>query len=144
MFFRILRKSILTRKGKVVISLIAIIMGVSIPSAMLNVSLDINEKIGVEFRKFGANLLVVPKSDTIQVGIGDISLSSVTDQQYINETDIYKIKTINWSRNILGYAPFLYQVVSVRAKGSSEDQRVVLTGTWFEKNTTLEGGEIFT
>ena len=139
MFFRILKKSLAARKGKVIICMIAIIMGASIPSAMLNVSLDINEKIGAEFRKFGANLLVVPKSDTINVGIGDISLSSVTDQQYINETDIYKIKTINWSRNVLGYAPFLYQVISVKAKTSSEEQRVVLTGTWFEKNTTLEG-----
>lgn len=145
MFFRLLRKSILTRKSKVTISMIAIIMGVSIPSAMLNVSLDINEKIGFEFRKFGANLLVVPKTDTIQVGIGDIGLSSVTDQQYINETDIYRIKTINWSRNVLGYAPFLYQVVSVKTKANSEEQRVVLTGTWFEKNTTLEKeGIIFT
>ncbi|MHA2224689.1 MAG: ABC transporter permease [Candidatus Hodarchaeales archaeon] len=142
MFLRILRKSLVTRKGKVVISIIAIIMGASIPSAMLNVSLDINEKIGTEFRKFGANLLVVPKSDTIDVGIGDISLSSVTDQQYINETDIYKIKTINWSRNVLGYAPFLYQVISASANG--QEQQVVLTGTWFDKNTTLEdGNEIF-
>ncbi|MFX0119354.1 MAG: ABC transporter permease [Promethearchaeota archaeon] len=145
MFFRILRKSILTRKGKVTISTIAIIMGASIPSTMLNVSLDINEKIGLEFRKFGANLLVVPKTDTIQLGIGDISLSSVTDQQYINETDIYKIKTINWSRNVLGYAPFLYQVISVKGELNSEERRVVLTGTWFEKNTTLEEKEtIFT
>ncbi|MHA2247267.1 MAG: hypothetical protein ACXADY_20140, partial [Candidatus Hodarchaeales archaeon] len=145
MFFRILKKSLAVRKGKVIICMIAIIMGASIPSALLNVSLDINEKIGVEFRKFGANLLVVPKSDTINVGIGDISLSSVTNQQHINETDIYKIKTINWSRNILGYAPFLYQVISAETKANSEEQQIVLTGTWFEKNTTLEeGGEIFT
>ena len=140
MFFRILRKSLSKRKGKVIISMIAIIMGASIPSAMLNVSLDINGKISAEFRKFGANLLVVPKSDTIDVGIGDISLSSVTDQQYINETDIYKIKSINWSRNVLGYAPFLYQVISVKAKANSVEQQVVLTGTWFLKNTTLEEG----
>ena len=119
-------------------------MGASIPSAMLNVSLDINEKIGTEFRKFGANLLVVPESDTINVGIGDISLSSVTNQQYINETDIYKIKTINWSKNILGYAPFLYQVIMVKSISTNEEQQAVLTGTWFEKNTTLEGeGGIF-
>ncbi|UCE13918.1 MAG: ABC transporter permease [Candidatus Heimdallarchaeota archaeon] len=124
--------------------MIAIIMGASIPSAMLNVSLDINEKIGAEFRKFGANLLVVPKSDTIEIGIGDISLSSVKDQQYINESDIYKIKTINWSKNVFGYAPFLYQVVSAKAKTNGEEQQVVLTGTWFEKNISLEEGEIFT
>jgi len=142
MFIRILRKSFEQRKGKVIIAIIAIVMGASIPSAMLTVSLDINEKIGTEFRKFGANLLVVPKSDTIDVGIGDISLSSVTDQRYINETDIYKIKTINWSRNVLGYAPFLYQIIEAKAKG--QEQQVVLAGTWFEKNTTLEGGETFT
>lgn len=138
MFFRILRKSLQKRKGKVAISIIAVIMGASIPSAMLTVSLDINGKINYEFRKFGANLLVVPESDTIDVGIGDISLSSVTDQRYINETDINKIKSINWSRNILGYAPFLYQVIS--AETSEESQQVVLVGTWFDKNTSLEDG----
>lgn len=142
MFFRILRKSFEQRKGKVIIAIIAVIMGASIPSAMLTVSLDINEKIGTEFRKFGANLLVVPESDTIDVGIGGISLGSVTDQRYINETDIYKIKTINWSRNVLGYAPFLYQIIEAKANGQS--QQVVLAGTWFEKNTTLEDGETFT
>jgi putative ABC transport system permease protein len=116
-------------------------MGASIPSAMLTVSLDIDEKINYEFRKFGANLLVVPKSDTIDVGIGDVSLSSVTDQRYINETDIYKIKTISWARNVLGYAPFLYQVVT--AEAFNEQQQVVLVGTWFEKNTTLDDGRAF-
>ena len=117
-------------------------MGVSIPAAMFTVSFDINHKIGLEFRKFGANLLIVPETDTIDVGIGDISLSSVTTQHYINETDIYKIKTINWSKNIQGYAPFLYQIVTAEAKGL--EQQVVLTGTWFERNTTLNDGSTFT
>ncbi len=141
MFLLMLRKSLLKRKGKVIISIIAVIMGASIPSAMLTVSLDVNEKINYEFRKFGANLLIVPKSDTIDVGIGDVSLSSVTDQRFINETDIYDIKTINWSRNILGYAPFLYQIVT--AESDNEQQQVVLTGTWFAKNTTLDDGRNF-
>jgi len=141
MFFRILKKSILKRKGKVIIAIIAVIMGVSIPAAMLAVSLDINEKINYEFRKFGANLLIVPKSDKINVGIGDVSLSSVTDQKFINETDIYKIKTINWSKNILGYTPFLYQVVDAEVSGL--EQSLVLVGTWFDRSTVLENGDLF-
>ena len=141
MFLRILSKSISKRKSKIIIAVVAIIMGASIPAAMFTVSFDINSKIGLEFRKFGANLLIVPESDTIDVGIGDISLSSVTNQQYINEEDIYKIKAINWSRNIQGYAPFLYQVITAEAKG--QEQQVVLTGTWFDKNTTLDDGTIF-
>ena len=117
-------------------------MGASIPSAMLTVSVDMNSKIGAEFRKFGANLIIVPRSDTINVGFGDVSLSSITDQHYINENDIYKVKDINWSKNILGYAPFLYQVVDAKSEEALE-QQVVLTGTWFEKNTTLEAGTTF-
>ncbi len=142
MFLRIISKSLSKRKGRIIIAVLAVVMGVSIPAAMFTVSLDINHKIGLEFRKFGANLLIVPESDTIPVGIGDISLSSVSNQQYINETDIYKIKTINWSKNIQGYAPFLYEVISAQAKG--QEQQVVLTGTWFEKNTTLLDGTTFT
>ncbi|MHA1978726.1 MAG: ABC transporter permease [Candidatus Hodarchaeales archaeon] len=142
MFFRILSKSLSKRKGRVIIAILAVIMGVSIPAAMFTVSFDINNKIGLEFRKFGANLLIVPESDIIDVGIGDISLSSVSNNQYINETEIYRIKSINWSKNIQGYAPFLYQVITAEAKG--QEQQVVLTGTWFEKNTTLNDGTIFT
>ncbi|MHA1996351.1 MAG: hypothetical protein ACW97Z_17610, partial [Candidatus Hodarchaeales archaeon] len=112
MFLRILGKSLSKRKGRIIIAILAVIMGVSLPAAMFTVSFDIDKKISLEFRKFGANLLIVPETDTIDVGIGDISLSSVSNQNYINETDIYKIKTINWSKNIQGYAPFLYQVIT--------------------------------
>ena len=141
MFLRILRKSFSRRKGKIAIAIIAVIIGAAIPSALLMVSMDVTEKVNLEFRKFGANLLLVPKSDTIEVGIGNINFGSVTDQRYINETDLYKIKTISWSKNILGYAPQLYQV----AKAETEDdaQNVVLVGTWFQKDTYLEDGTVF-
>ncbi|MHA2109525.1 MAG: ABC transporter permease [Candidatus Hodarchaeales archaeon] len=141
MFLRILGKSLSKRKGRIIIAILAVIMGVSLPAAMFTVSFDIDKKISLEFRKFGANLLIVPETDTIDVGIGDISLSSVSNQNYINETDIYKIKTINWSKNIQGYAPFLYQVITAITAGHK--QQVVLSGTWFEKNTTLSDGSIF-
>jgi putative ABC transport system permease protein len=142
MLQRIFKKSLQRRKGRIILAIIAVLMGASIPSAMLTVSVDMNTKIGAEFRKFGANLIIVPKSDTINVGFGDVSLSSITDQHYINENDIYKVKDINWSKNILGYAPFLYQVVDAKSEEALE-QQVVLTGTWYEKNTTLEAGTTF-
>lgn len=72
MFFRILRKSISKRKTRIAIAVVSVIMGASIASALLSVSLDISEKVNIEFRKFGANLLVIPKSDTINVGVGGV------------------------------------------------------------------------
>jgi len=143
MFFRILGKSFIKRKGSIAIALIAVIVGAAVPAAMFTVSMDVEENVNYEFRKFGANLLLVPRSDTIDIGIGGISFGSVTEQKYINETDISKIKTISWADNILGYAPSLYQVVNVNTARNNEEQKVVLIGTWFKKDTLLDSGKVF-
>lgn len=110
-------------------------MGAAIATALLSVSLDVSEKVGYEFRKYGANLMVVPKSDTIEVGFPGVDFGSVTEQRYINESDLWKIKTIFWRNNVLGFAPFLYQVVSV-GEGLNE-QNVVLAGTYFNKDIEI-------
>ena len=141
MFFRMLSRSFSKRKGKMAIAIVAVMMGASITSALLTVSYDINEKMNYEFRRFGANLLVIPSSDTIDVGIGAFGFGAVTEQKYINESDLYKIKTISWADNVLGYAPFLYQVVTVGS--GDEAQSVVLAGTWFSMPTVLEDGTPF-
>jgi putative ABC transport system permease protein len=77
MFFRILGKSILKRKSRIAIAIIAVIMGAATTTALLSVSLDVNEKVSYEFRKYGANLVVVPKSDTIDVGFPGVNIGSV-------------------------------------------------------------------
>ena len=99
MFLRILRKSLLKRKSRIVIAIVSVIMGAAVATALLSVSLDVSEKVGVEFRKYGANLLVVPKSYTIEVGFPGVDFGSVTEQRYINESDLWKIKTIFWGNN---------------------------------------------
>jgi len=141
MFLRILAKSISKRKGKIAIAVIAVMMGASVTTALLTVSLDVNEKMNYEFRKFGANLLLLPQSDTISVGIGQFGFGAVTEQKYINQSDLYKIKTIYWAKNVLGYAPFLYQAVTL--ENGNETSVAILTGTWFEKDTILEDGTLF-
>jgi putative ABC transport system permease protein len=131
----ILGKSFSRRKGKIAIAIIAVIMGAAIPSAMFTVSLDISEKVSYEFRKYGANLILVPKSDTIQVGFPGVEFGAVTEQNMINESDLWKIKTISWRNNVLGFAPSLYQVVK-SGEGTNE-QRMVLVGTYFNKEVEI-------
>jgi len=135
MFMRILGKSFSRRKGKIAIAIIAVIMGAAIPSAMFTVSLDISEKVSLEFRKYGANLILVPKSDTIEVGFPGVEFGAVTEQNMIDESDLWKIKTISWRNNVLGFAPSLYQVVK-SGEGTNE-QRMVLMGTYFNKEIEI-------
>jgi len=141
MFLRILRKSLSKRKSRIAIAVISVIMGAAIATALLSVYFDVGEKVGYEFRKYGANLMVVPESDTIEVGFPGVDFASVTEQRYINESDLGKIKTISWSQNVLGFAPFLYQVVSI-GEGQDE-QRVVLAGTYFNKDVEVPDSPIF-
>jgi putative ABC transport system permease protein len=139
MFLKILGKSLAKRKSRVIIATLAVIMSASIASTLFSISTTIEAKIGEELRKFGANIIVLPRSDTIEVGLPGINFGSVTEQRYINETDLWKIKNItNWNANVLGYAPFLYQVVSISRNNKTRD--VVLSGTYFRRGTSSPGG----
>jgi putative ABC transport system permease protein len=131
MFMRVLGKSLARRKSRVAMAVLAVLLGASVSSALLTTSFSMSEKLSTQFRNFGANIIVQPRSDTIEVGLPGISFGSVTEQRYINESELWKIKRIqNWSANVLGFAPFLYEVVTVEAGGQA--RQVVLTGTYFE------------
>jgi putative ABC transport system permease protein len=131
MFTRILAKSLAKRRSRVALAVLAVVMGASMASALLTTSYSINEKLASEFRQFGANIMVLPRSETIDVGLPGISLGSVTEQRYISESALWNIKKIqNWSANVLGYAPFLYQVVNARSGAAA--QQLVLAGTYFD------------
>jgi len=135
MFLRILRKSLSKRKSRIAIAVISVIIGAAIATALLSVSFDITEKVGYEFRKYGANLMIAPQSDTIEVGFPGVDFGSVTEQRYINESDLWKIKTIYWRNNVLGFTPLLYQVV--RVGEDVNEQNVVLVGTYFNKDVEI-------
>jgi putative ABC transport system permease protein len=127
MLLRILGKSLLKRKSRVAIAIVAVMMGASITGALVTTSMNVKEKVGLEFRQYGANILLVPKTESIPVSIGDVDYGAVTEQRYLEESDLPKIKEISWAKNVLGYAPYLYSVVTV------ENQKTVLSGVWFDQ-----------
>ncbi|MDD5503521.1 MAG: ABC transporter permease [Candidatus Thermoplasmatota archaeon] len=155
MFGRILFRSMAKHKGRVALAVVSIIVGVSIASALVSVSSGIEEKIAAEFKAYGANILIVPKSETLQVQIGSINYGSVTEQKYINESDLsalsslgtttYEGKIVNVTDRILGYAPYFYTVVGIKG------QNAVFVGTnfssvrrispWWSVNGTWANGD---
>ncbi len=136
MLMRILGKSLARRRGRIAIAIVSVVMGAAVATALMAVSMDIEEQVGAEFRKYGANLIIVPQSDTIEVGFPGVDFGSVTEQGYIEEDDIWRIKRISWRNNVLGFAPFLYQVVS--ATSAAATSNLVMAGTYFERDVTIE------
>lgn len=137
MFWRMLKRSF-TRglKGKL-LAIVTIAFGASVAAAMLNLMLDVGDKINRELKSYGANLVVEPNLETLPLEIGGIDFDPLGKRAYLNEEDLPKVKTIFWSFNIVGFTPFLE--ASARLNGS--DPPVPVSGTWFERSLTAPTGE---
>lgn len=51
------------RKSRMLIALFAIIVGTAVISGLISVYYDISIKMGMEFRSYGANLILTPGPD---------------------------------------------------------------------------------
>ena len=107
MFLRLLFESFRRQKRRKSVALLAIALGMSIATAMIAVGNDIGDKINQELRSLGANLVITPIEDTLDVNIGGVNLKPASEGAFIPEQDLIKIKGIFWGHNIKGYAPFL-------------------------------------
>ena len=116
-------------------------LGVAVATAMIAVATDIGDKMNRELRSFGANLVVYPEEDTLDVEIGGVNLKPISEGTYLKEADLPKIKTIFWRHNIVGFAPFL--PVQGEISSAGKKQAAELVGTYFSKTLTA-GKETFT
>jgi putative ABC transport system permease protein len=91
-------------------------------------------------RTLGANLVVTPQEDSLDVEIGGVNLKPPTDGAFLSEADLPKIKGIFWHNNITAFAPVLSVKAVMQHEGKSEDVSVV--GTYFDK-TLLYGKQEF-
>jgi putative ABC transport system permease protein len=58
MYFRMLRRAAMLRKGQAAAAIAAIAVAAAAATAMLNLYVDVQAKLRTEFRKFGANIVV--------------------------------------------------------------------------------------
>jgi putative ABC transport system permease protein len=138
MFVRLVYESFRRQKRRKLLAGAAITLGVGVATAMIAVATDIGDKISRELRSYGANLVVTPQEDTLDVVIGGINLKPPSDGGYLNEADIPKIKGMFWRNNIVGIAPMLPATAEI--EGSS---KVSLLGTYFSKSLAF-GKQNFT
>ena len=133
MFPRIVYESFRRQARRKLLAGIAITLGVAVATAMIAVATDIGDKINRELRSYGANLVVTPQEDTLDVEVGGVNLKPPSDGAFLNEADLPKIRGTFWHHNIVGFSPML--PVTVKIAGSEKD--VTLLGTYFNKKLTF-------
>lgn len=153
MFARLVYESFRRQKRRKLLAGTAIALGATVATAMIGVAADIGDKMNRELRTIGANLVITPQEDSLDVEIGGVNLKPPSDGAYLNESDLPKIKGTFWHNNITGFAPMLPVVVAVPSnvsvngaastRGDARRTPVTLLGTYFAKQLSF-GKETFT
>ena len=141
MFWRMIRKSVFRQKGKMFMVAFTIALGTSLAVAMLNVMLDVGDKINQELKTYGANINVIPRGASLLDDLYGIQEGAGVSDKYLNEDELGKIKTIFWAFNIVDFAPYLTTRTEISGADAAAGTEVKLVGTWFNKSLELPTGE---
>lgn len=131
-FLRMVFQSFWRQKGKMAMIAFTIALGASLATAMLNVMFGVGDKVNQELKTYGANIRVVPQTASL---LSDMYGIDEGTEQYLEEDELGKIKTIFWAFNIVDFAPYLTSDVSLNG------QKVSIIGTWFNHHLSLSTGE---
>jgi putative ABC transport system permease protein len=137
MFARLVYESFRRQTRRKALVAVAVTFGAAVSTAMIGIATGIGDKITHELRNYGANLIVTPDSDSLDVQIGSVNLKPASGGAYLDEGALPQIRGIFWGNNIAAFAPEL--PVNVNAGG----HEVTLVGTYFSKTLTL-GKDQFT
>jgi putative ABC transport system permease protein len=120
------------RKAKAAFVLAGLLIGVSTVVALLSLSTAMRNDINHKLEMYGANILIVPKTENLSLSYGGLSLGGVSfDMQKIKEADLEKIHDIKNAKNLAAVGPIVLGPVNIA------EQRVLLAGIDFMAFNTL-------
>ena len=103
-FLRMIFYSLLRRRLRMLVALIAVAVGVTVYR-------EVPQQLGREFRAYGANLILTPKNG----------------EEVFDEKNLKKVEEILKNEEVIGIAPFLYEKLEINK------QYILTGGTNFEE-----------
>ena len=107
MFVRLVYESFRRQTRRKLLVAIAVTFGAAVSTAMIGIATGIGDKISHELRNYGANLVVTPEEDSLDVQIGSVNLKPASSGAYLDESALSQIKGIFWGNNIAAFTPEL-------------------------------------
>ena len=97
MFFKMIFASLIRRRSRMIIALLAIAIGSTVLSGLLTIYYDIPRQMGTIFRSYGANMIFIPENDNLKI-----------TKEMVDE-----IKSKIESEKVIGFAPYIYVMAKV-------------------------------
>lgn len=116
-------QNLLRRKRKTVFMLIGLIIGVATVVSMMTLIDGMTGDINYKLNKYGANILIVPKTENLTLSYGGLTLGGVSfEMQEIQEKSLERIQTIEYADEVAAIGPMVLGVVTAAT------HRVLLAG----------------
>ena len=109
LFMRMITASLVRRRSRMLVALLAIAVGATILSGLVTIYYDVPRQMGAEFRNYGANMILVSS------GEGDFNTAAVEESLSFIRSD-----------QLVGVAPYRYETVRIH------EQPIVAAGTDME------------
>ena len=121
------------RKGKVLFLIVGLTIGITTVVTLISITRMMNEDISKKLDEFGANILIIPRSDDLSLSYGGMGIGGVAiDAQTLRDSDVPKIRQIEVRENISTVSPKLIGVMEI------EKKKVPLMGVHFEEESRLK------
>jgi putative ABC transport system permease protein len=126
-------KNLLRRKTKAAFILAGLVIGVATVVAVISLADTMTRDINHTLEKYGANILVVPRTDNLTLSYGGMTLGGVSfEMQPINQSQLSEIDTIKNAANIAAVGPIV--LGTIRLGG----QAALLAGVDFKSTAILK------
>ena len=87
MFFRMLRQSFVEGRRRKILMVITVTLAASLITTLFQLSVGVGDKMAKELKSYGANIRVVPKSESILREAGGGVHNPLDDQDFLEERD---------------------------------------------------------
>ncbi len=126
-------KNLIRRKGKALFVLAGLVIGVSTVVGIISFVEAMTSDINHKLEKYGANILIVPRTENLTLTYGGLSLGGVSfEMQEIRQEELARVGSIKNARNIAALGPLVLGVVKV------DSHKVLLAGVDFKASTILK------
>ena len=125
--------NIIRRKAKMLFLVLGLIIGISTVVTLISITESMTKGIEERLNQFGANIIMVPKSENLSLSYGGVDVGGVSyEVKEFNQKNLVKIKEIKNSKNLGIIAPKVLGPVIVKGK------KVLLMGVIFEEELALK------
>ncbi len=114
------------RKARAIFVLVGLLIGVSTVVGLISLVQEMKKDINHKLEMYGANILIVPKTENLSLTYGGMSLGGFSfDMQEIRQDEVAKIRTIKNAANVAAVGPMVLGPITVGG------HRILLAGVDF-------------